>query len=274
MVPPASPPLPASAPPRRVAFVCPALNEEGAIGDVVTDFLRAAREEGWVGVFVVGDNGSLDRTGAVAEAAGACVVVAPRRGYGAACLAALAHPAARAAEIIVFVDGDGACDPADLPALLRPFLDPGATGLAMVLGTRVPSARHPRASLFQPTRRRAKETAEKGALTRGQRTGSVVAAVGFRLLYGVDVSDLGPFRALPRLVLDDLAMDDQNFGWTVQMQARLARRRLPVLEVPVAWRRRRTGVSKVSGDLQASIQAARIILRVLVVERFRSPTST
>lgn len=238
-----------------LAFICPCLNEEGSIGDVVVSWLDEARHLQHRAVFVVGDNGSSDQTASVARRAGAIVVEAPRRGYGSACLAALDAPVVRGARFVVFVDGDGAGDPADLGALLAPLHTMPAP--AMVLGSRTTGA--------------GLGFVEPGAMTAAQRAGSVVAFVALRLLYGVVATDLGPLRAIDRRVLDRLQMDDPDFGWTVQMQARLARLNADVVEVPVRWRRRRAGASKVSGDLRASVKAAEVILRTLWRERHWQP---
>lgn len=226
-------------------FICPALDEEGSVGDVVRAFLGEAARLGHPARFVVGDNGSSDATVAVARDAGAVVVVEPRRGYGAACLRALQE--ARGEDVVVFVDGDGACDPNDLAALLRAL-----EHADLVIGSRVVGQRI--------------GIVDDDALTAGQRAGSVVAGVAFQLVYGHHTTDLGPYRAIRHEALLRLALDDKDFGWTVQMQARAHRRGLRTVEVPVAWRRRRSGVSKVSGDVRASIQAGRIILTTLARE--------
>ena len=232
----------------KLAILCPALNEEGCIGVVVSDFLSEARRLGHEARFIVADNGSTDGTIAKARAAGADVVVEAQRGYGAACLRGL--QALGDEDAVVFVDGDGACDPANLAALLACL--PSAE---LVIGSRITGM--------------AQGRVDAGALTAGQRVGSVVAGVALRLLYATRSSDLGPFRVAKASALRRLAMDDRGFGWTVQMQARAARMNLRVVEVPVGWRRRRTGVSKVSGDIRASVQAGHIILRTLATELLR-----
>ena len=237
----------------KLAILCPALDEEGSVGAVVSSFLAEAERLGHQARFIVADNGSKDRTREVAQAAGAVVVDEPQRGYGAACLRGLRE--VRDEEAVVFVDADAACDPADLEALLLALVRAD-----MVIGSRVTGLQLGRV--------------DEGALTAGQRVGSIVASLAFRWLYATSTTDLGPFRAVRVTALTAMAMDDRGFGWTVQMQARAARLRLRVLEVPVGWRQRRTGVSKVSGDIRASFRAGQVILLTLVKELLRSEAPT
>ncbi len=232
----------------RLLFVSPALDEEDSVGGVVRAFLDEAGRLGHAARFVVADNGSSDDTAARAAEAGAVVVSEARRGYGAACLRALRE--ASDEDAVVFVDADGACDPADLRSLLS-ALDHAD----LVIGSRVVG--------------RQLGLVDDDALTAGQRAGSFVAGVALQLVYGHHATDLGPFRVIRAQALRDLALDDQDFGWTVQMQARACRTGLRVVEVPVTWRRRHSGRSKVSGDIKASIQAGRIILTTLARELLR-----
>jgi glycosyltransferase involved in cell wall biosynthesis len=231
----------------KLLFVAPALDEACSVGGVVDAFLARARALGHSARFVVCDNGSTDDTAAVARAAGAVVVVEPRRGYGAACLRALVEVAVDD-DAVVFVDADGACDVADLDAVVD-----AAAAADLVIGSRVVGA--------------ALGRVDDGALTAGQVAGSVTARLVLRWLYGHHTTDLGPFRLVRTAALRRLQMSDRDFGWTVQMQARAARVGLRVVEVPVAWRRRRAGVSKVSGNVRASFAAARIIAATLWRER-------
>lgn len=222
---------------RRVAVVIPALNEAGAIGDV----LRAI-DRSLVDVVVVADNGSTDGTGVVAARGGALVVVESRRGYGSACLKALAEPAVQGAERIVFLDGDGSDDPAEIPEVLAP-LDRGAD---VVIGSRVLGH------------------AEPGALTFAQRAGNRLACALVRRFWGVAYTDLGPFRSVTRRALERLDMSDPDFGWTIEMQVKAARLGLDVVEVPVSRRNRRAGTSKVSGSVVGSFRAGKRILQYVV----------
>ncbi|MFZ9889253.1 MAG: glycosyltransferase, partial [Myxococcota bacterium] len=237
----------------HVCVIIPALDEEGAIGTVVSGFLRALDGVELAGhrlgcQVLVADNGSTDATAARAQEAGAVVISAPQRGYGSACLAALAALPPDT-ELVMFADGDGADDPGDATALLLPILLGEAD---LVIGSRVLGER---LRLVEP-----------GALTRPQVFGNQLATTLLRWVFGMHFSDLGPCRAVSRAALERLAMDDRNFGWTVQMQARAARMRLRTREVPVHYRRRRSGHSKVSGDVRGSILAGGIILRTLAIE--------
>ncbi len=191
---------------------------------------------------VVADNGSTDRTAAVAAAGGATVVREPRRGYGRACLAALVRLADDPPDVVVFLDADHSDDPADLPALLAPIL--GGTA-DLVIGSRVLGERDP------------------GALAPVQVLGNRLATFLLRLLFGARFSDLGPFRAIRWEALQRLALRDPDYGWTVEMQARAARAGMRWAEVPVRYRRRRAGSSKVTGTLRGVAGASWKILATI-----------
>jgi len=216
-----------------VALILPALDEEQAIGATLDSL--ASRDLAQV---IVVDNGSRDRTAEVARSRGAQVVHEPRRGYGWACLAGMAALDAQV-ETVAFMDADGSDDPDDLPNILAP-IEQGEADL--VIGSR------------------AKGEREAGSLSRHQQFGNWLAASLLHLFYGVRYTDLGPFRAIRRDALRALAMTDKNFGWTVEMQIKARRRGLRVLEVPVRYRRRRAGESKVSGTAKGSILAGAKIL--------------
>ncbi len=219
--------------PERFALIIPALNEEAAIGATL-DALRGAP----LAQLIVVDNGSTDRTAEVARAHGAQVVAEPRRGYGSACLAGMAALRPEIT-VVVFMDGDGSDDPADLPRLF----DPIAGGEAdMVLGSRVLGTR------------------EAGALTPQQHFGNALATGLLRLLHGARYTDLGPFRAIRREALEQLRMRDTNYGWTIEMQIKAARHKLRVKEIPVSYRRRRAGQSKISGTLHGTFAAGTKII--------------
>lgn len=218
----------------RVDVVIPALDEEAALPHVLRALPPVRR-------VVVADNGSRDRTAEVARAAGAEVVHEPRRGYGAACLAALAHLAADPPDVVVFLDGDHSDHPEELPQLIAPITDARAE---LVIGSRV---------LGQ---------AERGALTPQQRVGNAIACGALRVVYGARYTDLGPFRAIRWASLMRLDMRDRDYGWTVEMQVKAARLGVRHVEVPVSYRRR-IGSSKVSGTLRGTIGASHKILWTL-----------
>jgi len=219
----------------------PALNEAECLPTV----LASLRDRGLRDVWVV-DNGSTDATAEVARAGGARVVSCPQRGYGRACLKGLEALSAAPPDVVVFLDADGSDDPDDLTALLAP-LERGEAEL--VVGSR------------------ALGRAEAGALTPVQRFGNALAGALIGALWGVRFTDLGPFRAVRWSTLQALSMRDPDFGWTVEMQARAARLGLRVVEVPVAYRRRRAGQSKIAGTLRGSVKAGVKILWTIARER-------
>jgi glycosyltransferase involved in cell wall biosynthesis len=212
-----------------VSLVIPCLNEEAAIGDVVGACLSLGVDE-----VVVVDGGSADRTVERAQAAGARVAVEPRRGYGRAC--AIGVNASRPdCEVLVFIDGDGSDVPAFLPAIAGPVVDGQAD---FVMGSRLRGKREP------------------NSLTPQQIVAGLLAGALLRLVYGVRMSDMSPFRAIRRDMLLRLGMREMSYGWNLEMQMRAAAAGLRVIEIPVDHRRRRGGVSKVSGNLRAGLAAA------------------
>ena len=219
----------------RIAAIIPALDEESAVGHVVREIPRDL-----VGEIVVVDNGSTDRTAEVARGAGARVIYEPTRGYGAACLAGAL--AARDADILVFLDGDRSDYPSEMPAVLGPLLDDRAD---LVIGARVP------------------EMAEDGALTPHQRFGNRLVTWTLWWLYGLPLSDFGPFRAIRASTLRDLGMEHKTYGWPVEMIVKAAKKGYRVVEVPVTCRKR-IGRSKVAGTLKGSLLAGYHLLATTV----------
>jgi glycosyltransferase involved in cell wall biosynthesis len=217
----------------RIGVVIPALDEEQAIARVIADIPQ------WVDEIVVADNGSRDRTAEIAERAGARVVHERERGYGAACQAGIG--ALRAADIVVFLDGDRSDDPGEMAALVDPIAKDRAD---FVIGSRVTG---------KPAR---------GALTPQQRFGNWLACRLILLFWGARFTDLGPFRAIRRDTLEALSMTDRKFGWTVEMQIKAARAGVKTIEVPVRYRPR-IGVSKISGTLAGSVKAGAGILGMI-----------
>jgi len=235
---------------QAVALIIPALDEEQSIGATLNELAREVTPERLVAhtvaQVIVVDNGSVDRTAEVARGHGAQVVVEPRRGYGQACLAGLAAVRSDAATV-VFMDADGSDDPADLAGLLEP-IEAGRADL--VIGSRVLGER------------------EGGSLTLQQRLGNRLATYLLLIFHGARYTDLGPFRAIRRDALMRLAMRDTNFGWTIEMQLKALRAGLRVQEVPVRYRRRRGGRSKVSGSVRGGLLAGAKILWTILRYRF------
>jgi glycosyltransferase involved in cell wall biosynthesis len=227
-----------------VSVIIPALNEARALPTV----LRAIPP--WVTQVIVADNGSTDGTAEVALAHGATVVSEPIRGYGRACLSAIAA-VADTASIVVFLDGDASDAPEEMATLVQPIVDGEAD---FVVGSRMLGRR------------------QRGALTPQQIFGNGLACFLIKHIWGQRYTDLGPFRAISVDALRRLRMADQNYGWTVEMQIKAAQNGLTIIEVPVSYNRR-IGVSKVSGTVRGVIGAGTKILYVIGREWWRQRRS-
>jgi glycosyltransferase involved in cell wall biosynthesis len=229
--------------PPAVAVVIPVLNEAAAIAAVVAEIPRDLAAE-----IIVVDGGSSDGTPQAARAAGARVLCPEGRGYGRAC-AAGAAAAAPECGILVFMDGDGA-DRGDLMHLLVEPIQRGTHDF--VIASRTRGAREPRAMSWHQ-------------LAAGWIAGRAIGA-----LYGVRYSDMCAYRAIRRDCLHHLDMRELSYGWNIEMQMKAARSRLRVLELPLPYRRRRGGASKVAGSLGGTLRAgARIIATFLRVAAAR-----
>lgn len=220
----------------RVAVIIPARNEEAALPGVLAEIVQDV-----VDLVVVADNGSTDRTAEVARAAGAAVVREPRLGYGYACAAGVRAAIERNAEVLVFVDGDGSFDAGQIADLLAP-LEAGRADL--VLGSRPAGGMEP------------------GAMPAHARFGNWLVSRLMGLLYGLRLTDLGPFRAIRVDLMGRLSMGEMTFGWPTEMMVKAARLGARVVEVPVRYRVRRGGRSKVSGTVRGTVLATYFILWV------------
>jgi alpha-1,6-mannosyltransferase len=228
----------------KTSIVIPCLNEEEAIAGVVREVLAQGVDE-----VIVVDNGSTDATAARAHEAGARVVSEPTRGYGRACATGL-RAVRPDAEIVCFLDGDGS----DVPTYLPDVVAPVARGEAdFVMGSRQRGRREP------------------GSMTPQQLVAGHLAGILMRFVYGVRFTDMSPFRAMRVAQLRSLGMSERTYGWNLEMQMRVAAAGLRIREIPVDHRRRRGGISKVSGNLIASLNAgwkiATTFLRLAVMLR-------
>jgi len=216
----------------RVAAVIPALNEVEALPALLAEFPPGSIDE-----VIVVDGGSSDGTAEAAAAAGARVVTETRRGYGRACAAGAA---VTDADVVVFLDGDGSDDPTAVPRVLEPVL---AGRAALSLGAR--------------------GALEPGALKTHQRLGNALVALLMRAVYGLDVTDVPPLRAIRRDALCALDLREMTYGWPTEMMVKAARAGLPVVETEVRSRQRRGGRSKISGRLGPSARAGALMLAVM-----------
>jgi len=225
----------------RVSVIIPTHNEVQAIGRVLADLPSALVTE-----VIVVDSNSTDGTSDLARSMGAEVIQEPRRGYGRACLTGLAN--AKNPDVVVFLDGDYSDRPSELPVVLTPILEGRAD---ITLGSRLQDRR------------------SAAALPWHQVLGNRLAASLIRLLYGLQISDLGPFRAARAEVLSALALEQTTYGWAVEMILKGALAGFRVVEVPVSYHPR-IGKSKISGTLKGTMGAGWFILSLIVRYYFGS----
>jgi glycosyltransferase involved in cell wall biosynthesis len=219
-----------------ISVIIAALNEEAAIEKVINAVPKNLADE-----IVVVDNGSKDRTTEIAIAAGARVVKEPVPGYGRAFRAGLRSVSPKC-EIVVFLDGDGSDYPEMMDRLVTPIMEGKSD---FVIGSRTRGNR------------------EDGSLNFHQVLAGYIIGFILRLLYGVRSTDMGPFRAIRRETLDGLGLREQTYGWPLEMQMRAAQAKVRTIEVPVDYRRRAGGNSKIAGTVRGSMLAATRILITL-----------
>lgn len=211
----------------HVSLIVPALNEAECLGTLLVDVPVDLVDQ-----LIVVDNGSTDNTSQVAQEAGALVIVEPRRGYGFACAAGTA---AAKGDVLVFMDGDGSFVPGELPDLLAPLVQGQAD---LVLGSRM---------LNSPV---------QIVMPFHQRFGNHLFTWLLTQRYGLRLTDLGPFRAIQRELLLQLDMQERTYGWPLEMIIKTMRSRKLIVELPVTYRPRLAGQSKVSGTLRGTLLTA------------------
>jgi glycosyltransferase involved in cell wall biosynthesis len=227
-----------------ISVIIAALNEEEAIANVINSVPKNLADE-----IVVVDNGSKDRTAEIATAAGARVVKEPLAGYGRAFRAGL-RAVAPQCEIVVFLDGDGSDCPEMMDRLVTPIVEGKSD---FVIGSRTRGNR------------------ESGSMNFHQVIAGYMIGSILQILYGVRSTDMGPFRAIRRETLDRLGLREQTYGWPLEMQMRAAQAHVRTMEVPVDYRRRAGGYSKIAGTVRGSILAAARILVTLARLAIKRP---
>jgi len=224
--------------------IIPAFNEENAVGRVIQDIPANLVEE-----VIVVNNNSTDQTSKAAEEAGATVLFESNKGYGRACLKGIEYLRGKlqANDIVVFIDADYSDHPEEMPKLIEPIYSGSAE---LVIGSRKLG------------------DSEAGSMTFPQRFGNWLACSLIALIYKVRFTDLGPFRAIQYDSLMRLQMQDQTYGWTVEMQVKAAKLGIPSIEVPVDYRKR-IGFSKISGTLKGTFLAGYKIITTIFKYAFK-----
>lgn len=225
----------------KINVIIPVFNESGSIGYVLNDIPHDRVEE-----VIVVNNGSTDNTAGIARDAGATVLLETTKGYGAACLKGIEYISNKLPEhqpdIIVFMDGDYSDFPEQLIDVVKPIVNNEAD---MVIGSR------------------AKGKREQGSMYPHQLFGNWLATTLMRLFLKADFSDLGPFRAIRWSSLQELKMQDTNYGWTVEMQVKAVKNKIRYTEVPVDYRRR-IGKSKITGTIKGTVLAGYKIIFTII----------
>tara|TARA_S200000501_G_scaffold77933_1_gene69637 strand:- start:5373 stop:6065 length:693 start_codon:yes stop_codon:yes gene_type:complete len=225
----------------KISIIIPALNEENSIGQVINSLPKIYHQ------LIVVDNGSNDSTRKIAKKNGAIVLIEKKRGYGNACLKGIRFLKKTPPDIVVFLDGDFSDYPQEIKKIIKPIEQ---KKVDFVIGSRIKSLR------------------EKGSMTPQQIFGNKLACFLLKLIYGGKFTDLGPFRAIKWDTLMDLNMIDKTYGWTIEMQLKVLRKKISYTETPVRYRRR-IGNSKISGTLKGSLLAGIKIIGWIVKYYFK-----
>jgi len=214
----------------KISIIIPVFNEEGSIGKVLEDIPKDLTN-----LIIVVDNGSTDQSIEVASRKGAFVLSQTERGYGAACLKGIEYlKNNNPPDILVFLDGDYS----DFPEDMRKLIEKVNSGYDFVLGSRVMGVQTNQAKLSSHSI-----------------LGNRLAAYFLKILFRGNFTDLGPFRAIKFNKLLILDMQDRNFGWTMEMQIKAVSKGLKICEIPVQYRARFAGESKVTGTFKGSVKA-------------------
>ena len=225
----------------KISIIIPALNEENSIGQVINSLPKIYYQ------LIVVDNGSNDSTRKIAKKNGAIVLIEKNRGYGNACIKGIQFLKKTPPDIVVFLDGDFSDFPQEIKKIIKPIEQ---KKVDFVIGSRIKSLR------------------EKGSMTPQQIFGNKLACFLLKLIYGGKFTDLGPFRAIKWDTLMDLNMIDKTYGWTIEMQLKVLRKKISYTETPVRYRRR-IGNSKISGTLKGSLLAGIKIIGWIVKYYFK-----
>jgi glycosyltransferase involved in cell wall biosynthesis len=229
---------------QKISVIIPVYNEEESIAKVLDEI-----PQNYTDVVLVIDNGSTDQSAQIARESGAMVLNEPQRGYGAACLKGIEYlKTHNPPDILVFMDGDYSDYPGEMVQLIQKINE----GYDFVLGSRVLGVKHFNA-----------------VLPPHSVIGNKIAAFFLNVFFSGDYTDLGPFRAIKFNRLLELNMCDKNYGWTIEMQIKADRKKLSVTEIPVHYRKRYAGQSKVTGNFWGSTRALFKISYVLILYYLR-----
>ncbi|MFX0182226.1 MAG: glycosyltransferase family 2 protein [Candidatus Hodarchaeota archaeon] len=236
--------------PKELYIIIPAKNEEEALAIILPEIIPSYTKN----VLVV-DNGSSDRTATISRKAGAKVIFEQRQGYGSACLAGIEYLSSlpKIPEYICFFDGDGQSCVKDIIRVARP----------VIIG---------RTNYCQGSRMKNKKSSL--VLSSMARLANRFFGIILSTIWKQPISDLGPLRVITWNVLANLNMESTGYGWTIEMSVKLMKLGLTHSEIPVQYKPRIMGKSKISGNVKTALRAAFVMsLTLLSVMIFWRPTA-
>jgi len=202
---------------KEVCVILPALNEENTIGMVIEEIPRRDIEnKGYITNIVVVDNGSTDKTGEIASAKGAHVILEPVRGKGMAVRAAFQE---LCADFVFILDADYTYPATHIPEMLDVLED----GYDVVIGSRL------------------KGKMVDGAMSNFNLVGNHLLAFITNILYGTRISDpCTGCWGMRANIIKGLKLEATGFDIEVNMLTELARNGCLIAEIPIGYRRRAT----------------------------------
>lgn len=211
----------------KLIITIPAYNEEDTVGNVIREIPRKIEGIDKIEVIVISD-GSTDNTVNIAKEAGADIIVehTSRKGLGIVFRDGLNAAIDNGADIIINIDADGQYNPLEIPKLIKPILEKKAD---IVLGSRFAG------------------TIEH--MVYQKRFGNKLATFVVSMASGIKITDAQTgFRALSREAALRLAIHS-GYTYTQEMIVQAAHKRMEIIEIPVEFRKRQDGKSRLISSI-------------------------